>query len=218
MINGATKLPTATGEPLTNPEPATEAPAAAETAQEQAGEQVNTGTNLFPEEPAEEPAIGEPRKEWVRCDLTTEQRSELASEMAKILATIDSRRDAFKEEAKEHRDGLKLLEAKLLQARRGVEFGTMDRLIDVKDEPRDLVMATVRCDNGKVIRTRPLTDAERQLTLEQATADTAEETGIGRKGRGRKKKASTTEPTDDAAPPSADGTDGAGADASTTAE
>jgi hypothetical protein len=205
-MNGNPKLPTATGGAIDNviplhPEQGKEGAADQVKADGPAGagasttDQVNTGTNLVPVNPPDPDAVdaaatakaAQVRKEWVVCKLTTAQRSELATEMSDLLRRRDELADDRKEAGRHYREEIKVLDEKLRQARRGVTSGEMNRHVEVRDEVHDLKMATVRVDTGATVRTRNLTDAERQHSLKLATADSAEETGVGRKARGPRK-------------------------------
>ncbi len=116
--------------------------------------------------PAEPP---KPRvvKEWVDRKLTDHDCATRGTEHRAILRKLDDTKAEAREVASDYRSRLVALQKRELEMRNAIDTG-VERIAVECTERRNEQQHTielVRIDNGKVLKSRAMSDAERQLTI-----------------------------------------------------
>jgi len=107
-----------------------------------------------------------------RFRLTTEQRAERATKQAEIVGALEIVEEEKAKATKLFNDRLKTMRAHLAAVARTVRNGAEDRHVEceIRKHPTKPFMELVRLDTGEVSDQRPMSDAERQITLEDKWA------------------------------------------------
>ncbi len=106
-------------------------------------------------------------KEYLKCQLTEKEKTELSSKIAKAISDRASAEGKLKEVSTSIKAQIAQLDAeiseKALQINNGYEYRNVECRMD-KDYRLGSVTIT-RLDTGEVIRERPMTAEERQMEL-----------------------------------------------------
>ncbi len=106
-------------------------------------------------------------KEYLKCQLTEKEKTELSAKIAKAISDRASAEAKLKEVSASIKAQIAQIDAeiseKALQINNGYEYRNVDCRMD-KDYRLGSVTIT-RLDTGEVIRERPMTSEERQMQL-----------------------------------------------------
>ncbi len=121
-----------------------------------------------------------PTKEtnFLRYEFTQEERLKMGEDLAQAhnrVEEIDEKEASMKAQIKEKRSGL---EATIGMLSRNLANGFVMRNIECKvyyDDPHVGEVSAYRTDTGELVKTRAMTDSERQMDLPLATAEQVQE-------------------------------------------
>jgi uncharacterized FlaG/YvyC family protein len=125
-------------------------------------------------------------KEYLKCQLTEKEKTNLSSEIAKAISDRASAEAKLKEVSASIKAQIAQLDAeiseKALQINNGYEYRNVECRMD-KDYRLGTVTIT-RLDTGEVIRERPMTGEERQMELPSQRKEKPFKTKPSSKGDG----------------------------------
>ncbi len=105
--------------------------------------------------------------EKLGCELTREEQLAKGSEMALLLKQLDEREAEAKSVADNFKRDLKKLERTIGDRAEEVRTGVEHRLVECTERGRfrEGLVDVIRTDTGEIVRTRPMTESEKQQPL-----------------------------------------------------
>lgn len=105
--------------------------------------------------------------EKLGCELTREEQLQKGTEMALLLQRLEETESEAKSVADGYKRDIKKLERTIGDRAEEVRTGIEHRLVECTERGRfrEGLVDVIRTDTGEVVRTRPMTEAEKQQPL-----------------------------------------------------
>lgn len=106
----------------------------------------------------------------LRCKITQAEIQQSGEQLAETVEALEALQDAKSNASKAYDEEIKAKRRTRDALALDVRTGTAERCVECYEQPRwsELLVNVVRDDTGEVVRTRSMTDDERQLVLDVA--------------------------------------------------